>query len=68
MFAGKACSLNPAGRKILIIVFERRLEHVITHPFFGHRVSKRRLIEVQCRLLFRHFQGEIAEYLHYLPR
>ena len=68
VFAGSACSLNPAGRKILITVFEQRLEHVTTHPFFGYRVSMRRLIEVQCRLLFRHFQGEIAEYFHYLLR
>lgn len=68
MFAVKVCSLNPAGRKTLITAFEQRLEHVTTHPFFGYRVSMRRLIDVQCRLLFRFFQGEIAEYFHYLPR
>ncbi|MCY3629572.1 MAG: CRISPR-associated endonuclease Cas1 [Bacteroidota bacterium] len=68
IFIGRACSLKPAGRKALIAAFERRLEHVTTHPFFGYRVSMRRLIEVQCRLLARHFQGEIAEYPHYLPR
>lgn len=68
VFARKVWSLKPAGWKILITAFERRLEHVITHPFFGYRVSMRRLIEVQCRLLFRHFQGEIAEYSRYLPR
>lgn len=68
VFNGKACSLKPAGRKALIAAFERRLEHVTTHPFFGYRISMRRLIEVQCRLLSRHFQGEIVEYPHYLPR
>ena len=68
IFIGKSCSLKPAGRKALIAAFERRLEHVTTHPFFGYRVSMRRLIEVQCRLLARHFQGEIAEYPHYIPR
>ena len=68
VFTGKACSLKPAGRKTLISAFERRLEHITTHPFFGYRVSMRRLIEIQCRLLARHFQGEIAEYPHYLPR
>ncbi len=65
---GKSCSLKPTGRKVLIAAFERRLEHLTTHPFFGYRVSMRRLIEVQCRLLARHFQGEIVEYPHYLPR
>ena len=65
---GPACSLKPAGRKALIAAFERRLEQVTTHPLFGYRVSMRRLIEVQARLLARHFQGEIVEYPHYTPR
>ena len=67
-FNGPACSLKASGRKALIAAFERRLETVTTHPLFGYRVSIRRLIEVQARLLARHFQGEIVEYPHYLPR
>ena len=65
---GPACSLKPAGRKALIATFERRLEQETTHPLFGYRVSMRRLIEVQARLLARHLQGEIVKYPHYLPR
>ena len=34
----------------------------------GYRVSLRRLIDVQARLLARHLQGEIPTYPHYLPR
>ena len=68
VFNGPACSLKPAGRKALMAAFERRLEQETTHPLFGYRVSMRRLIEVQARLLARHFQGEIVEYPHYLPR
>ena len=68
VFNGPACSLKPGGRKSLIAAFERRLEQVTTHPLFGYRVTMRRLIEVQARLLARHFQGEIVEYPHYLPR
>lgn len=68
VYNGQACSLKPAGRKVLIAAFERRLEQETTHPLFGYRVSMRRLIEVQSRLLGRHFQGEIVEYPHYLPR
>lgn len=68
VFNGSACSLKPAGRKALIAAFERRLEQVTTHPLFGYRVSMRRLLEVQARLLARHFQGEIVDYPHYLPR
>lgn len=65
---GPACSLKPNGRKALIAAFERRLEQVTTHPLFGYRVSMRRMLEVQARLLSRHFQGEIVKYPHYLPR
>ncbi len=65
---GPACSLTPTGRKALIAAFERRLEQVTTHPLFGYRVSMRRMLEVQARLLARHFQGEIVKYPHYLPR
>ena len=68
VFNGGACSLKPAGRKSFIAAFERRMEQETTHPLFGYRVSMRRLIEVQTRLLARHFQGEIVSYPHYLPR
>ena len=44
------------------------MEQETTHPLFGYRVSMRRLIEVQARLLARHLQGEIVTYPHYLPR
>ncbi len=68
VFNGAACTLKPAGRKSFIAAFERRMEQETTHPLFGYRVSMRRLIEVQARLLARHFQGEIVSYPHYLPR
>ena len=44
------------------------MEQETTHPLFGYRVSMRRLIDVQMRLLARHLQGEIPTYPHYLPR
>ena len=65
---GTACSLKPSGRKAFMAAFERRMGTETTHPLFGYRVSMRRLIEVQARLLARHLQGEIASYPHYLPR
>ena len=65
---GNACALKPAGRRAFIGAFERRLEQETTHPVFGYRVTMRRLIEVQARLLTRFLQGEIREYPHYLPR
>ena len=68
VFNGSACSLKPGGRKAFLASFERRMEQETTHPLFGYRVSMRRLIEVQARLLARHLQGEIVPYPHYLPR
>ena len=68
VFNGKACTLKPGGRKSFIAAFERRMEQESTHPLFGYRVTMRRLIEVQCRLLARHLQGEIISYPHYIPR
>ncbi len=68
VFNGSACSFKPNGRKAFIAAFERRMEQETTHPLFGYRVSMRRLIEVQARLLARHLQGEIVTYPHYLPR
>ena len=65
---GPACVMKPAARKSLIAGYERRLEQETTHPLFGYRVSMRRLIAVQMRLLARHLDGEIKTYPHYTPR
>jgi CRISPR-associated endonuclease Cas1 len=66
--AGPAVSLKPNARRALITAYERRLDQEVTHPVFGYRVSMRRLLEVQARLLARHLSGEIDEYPHYLVR
>jgi hypothetical protein len=65
---GPAVSLKPHARKAFIAAYERRLDQDVTHPMFGYRVSMRRLIEVQARLLARHLDGEIKDYPHYLVR
>lgn len=66
--AGRACALSPAGRKKMIAAFERRLATEITHPVFGYRLSYRRVLEVQARLLGRHLLGEIPELPAVEPR
>jgi hypothetical protein len=65
---GPSCVLTPKGRKALITAWERRLDQETTHPVFGYRLSLRRLIAVQCRLLARLIEGEIPELPHYVPR
>lgn len=61
-------ALKPNARKTVVRAFERRLSQEITHPLFGYRISYRRLLEVQARLLGRHLTGEIADYPHITPR
>ena len=63
-----AVTLTEAGRKSIIAAFERRLEQEVTHPIFGYRVSYRRIMEVQARLLARTVTGELPEYAPFCTR
>jgi len=56
------CGLRPAGRKRYIATYERRMDQLVTHPLFGYRISYRRLLEVQARLLGRTLTSEIRAY------
>jgi CRISPR-associated endonuclease Cas1 len=66
--AATGAALTPAGRRRFVDAFERRLLQETTHPVFGYRLSMRRLLLVQARLLSRFLLGELASYPHYLPR
>jgi len=66
--AADSVSLTPQGRKRFIATFERRMSHEVTHPLFGYRLSYRRLLELQARLLARHLLGELEHYPNFTPR
>ena len=66
--AGQAVSLTPGGRKGFFRAYESRMETLVTHPFFGYRVSYRRLLEIQARLLAKTLQGELGEYPVFVTR
>lgn len=55
-------ALEPAGRKRVILAHERRMDQIVSHPVFGYRVSYRRILEIQARLLGRVLTGEIDTY------
>jgi CRISP-associated protein Cas1 len=55
-------AMRPAARRRLLLGYERRMEQLISHPVFGYRISYRRVLEVQARLLARCLLGEIDEY------
>lgn len=57
-----AVSLTDPGRRKFLEAYERRMDNLITHPIFGYRISYRRVLEVQARLLARYLLGEIKEY------
>jgi CRISPR-associated protein Cas1 len=60
--AGGAVALTAGGRKAFFRAYEMRMDTLVTHPMFEYRVSYRRLLEIQARLLARVLEGEIAEY------
>jgi CRISPR-associated protein Cas1 len=60
--AGDAVALTPAGRRGFIRAYEQRMDTLVTHPLFGYRVSYRRVLEIQARLLARLITGELGRY------
>ncbi len=65
---GTGVALNDAARKRLIEVYERRLDELATHPVLGTRLSYRRILEVQARLLGKTLLDELPAYPEYRIR
>ena len=63
-----AVTLTQAGRRSVLAAFERRLQTEITHPIFGYKISYRRILEVQSRLLARTVMQELHEYPNFCTR
>ncbi len=61
-------NLTADGRKRFIAAYERRLGQEVTHPLFGYKVSYRRLLELQSRLLGRFLLGELDDYPNFTTR
>lgn len=66
--AGQAVNLSAAGRKRFFQTYEQRMSSLITHPLFDYKVSYRRALELQARLLAKAITGEIPEYVPLLTR
>ena len=65
---GIGISLTPDARRKVIAGYERRMQSEVVHPIFGYRLSYRRILEVQARLLARVLSGEIKEYPAFVTR
>ena len=66
--AGQAVNLTAPGRKRFFQMYEQRMSSLITHPLFDYKVSYRRALELQARLLAKALTGEIATYVPLLTR
>jgi CRISPR-associated protein Cas1 len=65
---GIGISMVPEAKKKVIAAYERRMNDEIKHPIFGYRVSYRRVLELQARLLARVLSGEIERYPAFVLR
>ena len=59
---GEALRLSDDGRKAIVRSIENRLEEEFTHPTFGYKVTWRRAIEVQARMLLGVIDGTQPSY------
>jgi CRISPR-associated protein Cas1 len=66
--AGESVALTAGGRKGFYRAYEARMDSLVTHPMFEYRVSYRRLLEIQVRLLARVVEGEIPSYPVFVTR
>lgn len=55
-------SLTAEGRRTVLAAYERRLDTVITHPLFKYKITYRRVLDVQARLLGAVLVGELPQY------
>ena len=61
-------SLSQNGRRSVLSAYERRLDTQVTHPTYGYKITYRRVLEVQARVLAAHLLGEIPEYTPFMTR
>ncbi len=65
---GTAVAMEDEARKKFIRAYENRMDTLITHPLFGYKISYRRVLEVQMRLLARVLTGELTDYPSFTTR
>ncbi len=61
-------SLTSNAKKAVVAGYERRMETEIIHLLFGYKVSYKRVLEIQARLLARAISGEIGDYPPFTTR
>lgn len=59
---GGATYLNDAGRKEVIVAWQKHKQEEYTHPLLGEKVPFGLAAHVQARLLARHLRGDLDDY------
>lgn len=60
--------LCDVARKAILEAYEQRMGELITHPSFGYRVSYRRVLEIEARMLARWLEGDIPRWTPLVTR
>jgi CRISP-associated protein Cas1 len=63
---GIGISLTSEAKRKVIAGYEQRMQKEIFHPVFGYKISYRRVLEVQARILSRVLAGELREYTPFI--
>ncbi|MEJ2147620.1 MAG: CRISPR-associated endonuclease Cas1 [Acidobacteriota bacterium] len=66
--SGLGVALKTNARRDFILAYERRMNQEVRHPVFGYKISYRRVLDVQSRLLGRFLAGEIEEFPSFTTR
>lgn len=65
---GGAVSLEPTGRKAVVIAFQERKQEALTHPLLAQPVPLGLIPLVQARLLARAIRGDVDTYIPFIVR
>lgn len=60
---GGAVYLNDAGRKVVVVAYQKRKQEEYTHPLLEEKVPFGLIPHVQARLLARHLRGDMEAYI-----
>lgn len=63
VFRAGGVTLTVDGRRAVLRAYERRMATTVTHPVFKYKISYRRVLDVQARLLAAVLVGELPEYV-----
>jgi CRISP-associated protein Cas1 len=65
---GAGVALTDRARAAVLAAYERRMDTEIIHPLFRYRITYRRVLEVQARLLGAYLLGEVPAYVPFTTR